>query len=99
VGEVREIDAEAVEAEGDAGAIPAEPVRNLPEPANGRALVPRGEVRTAALAAAGGLVAGMATVAVVRAARTSKSPARGRRKERERLASRSFQVDIHLLRG
>lgn len=63
----------------------------------------RGEVRSAALAAAGGLVAGAATVAVVRASRGSggKRPARrsGRSKERPAkvVASRSFMVDVHLL--
>ncbi len=63
----------------------------------------RGDVRTAALAAAGGLVAGAATVAVVRASRGSsgKRPAKrsGRAKERpvKVVASRSFMVDVHLL--
>jgi hypothetical protein len=61
-----------------------------------------GEVKSAALAAAGGLVAGAATVAVVRAAR--KTPGKPRRRgilRRERpqqvIASRSFLVDVHLL--
>lgn len=63
----------------------------------------RGEVRSAALAAAGGIVAGAATVAVVRASRGSgaRRPARraGRAKERpvKVVASRSFMVDVHLL--
>jgi len=63
----------------------------------------RDEVRSAALAAAGGIVAGAATVAVVRASRGSapKRPARrsGRSKERpvKIVASRSFMVDVHLL--
>lgn len=62
----------------------------------------RGEVRSAAIAAAGGLVAGAATVAVVRASRSgsAKRPAR-RSSRRERpvkvVASRSFMVDVHLL--
>ncbi len=61
----------------------------------------KGEVRTAALAAAGGLVAGAATVAVARATRGgSKRPSK-RQRARERpvrvLASRSFLVDVHLL--
>jgi hypothetical protein len=62
----------------------------------------RGEVRSAAIAAAGGLVAGAATVAVVRASRgnSSRKPAR-RTSRRERpvkvVASRSFMVDVHLL--
>jgi hypothetical protein len=64
----------------------------------------RGEVRTAAIAAAGGVLAGAATVAAVRAvgAVTSRGSSRGRlRRRRERpvniLASRSFLVDVHLL--
>jgi len=61
----------------------------------------RGDVRTAALAAAGGLVAGAATVAVVRATRgSSRRPAkRSRPKQRpvNVVASRSFLVDVHVL--
>jgi hypothetical protein len=82
-----------------------EPAR-LPEPTR-RAEVDawRGEVRTAAIAAAGGLVAGAATVAAVRAVRsngTARRPrGRGllRRREEPRsvIASRSFLVDVHIL--
>jgi hypothetical protein len=65
----------------------------------------RGEVRTAAIAAAGGLVAGAATVAAVRAVRSSPGSRRqhSRRLLRRRqdppriLASRSFLVDVHIL--
>lgn len=63
----------------------------------------RGEVRSAAIAAAGGLVAGAATVAVVRATRSTgtRRPARRASRGRERpvkvVASRSFLVDVHLL--
>lgn len=62
----------------------------------------RGEVRSAAIAAAGGLVAGAATVAVVRASRagSSRRPVRkASRRERPMkvVASRSFMVDVHLL--
>lgn len=62
----------------------------------------KSEARTAAIAAAGGLVAGAATVALARATRggQSKRPAkRSRSKERpvKVLASRSFMVDVHLL--
>ena len=62
----------------------------------------KGEARTAAIAAAGGLVAGAATVALARATRggSSKRPAkRARGKERpvKVLASRSFIVDVHLI--
>lgn len=63
----------------------------------------REEVRTAALAAAGGLVAGAATVAVVRASRggsgrrPAKRSGRGRERPVKVVASRSFLVDVHLL--
>jgi len=64
----------------------------------------RDEVRTAAIAAAGGVLAGAATVAAVRAVGAVGSRrAAGRRLARRRerpnnvLASRSFLVDVHLL--
>ena len=63
----------------------------------------RGEVRTVAIAAAGGIVAGAATVAAVRATRGAAQKPRNllRRRPRERMpgviASRSFLVDVHLL--
>ena len=93
-------------AEEDAAATDAgQPVRALPlryeEPAS-PAL--RGEVRTAALAAAGGALAGAATVAAVRVVGAvgsrKRSPKRlSRRRERPAnvVASRSFLVDVHLL--
>ncbi len=57
------------------------------------------EGRTAAIAAVGGVLAGAATVATVRAV-AKKSP--GRRLQRRKrqpnvVASRSFLVDVHLL--
>jgi hypothetical protein len=61
------------------------------------------EVRTAAIAAAGGALAGVATVAAVRAVSSSgarKRPQRrfARRPERQSVvASRSFLIDVHLL--
>ena len=61
------------------------------------------EAKTVAIAAAGGVVAGAATVAVVRAASRAASPKRPRRgllrrqKQNEIIASRSFLVDVHLL--
>jgi hypothetical protein len=62
----------------------------------------RGEVRTAAIAAAGGIVAGAATVAAVRAVRGtarsgSKRTGLRRRVERPVIASRSFLIDVHVL--
>ncbi len=63
----------------------------------------RGEVRTAAIAAAGGVLAGAATVAAVRAVSAVGSRGRSQRRLSRRLrpnnvvASRSFLVDVHLL--
>lgn len=100
--EVLETEAVEVElAEADAEAEPG--ARPLPAHAARGDLSPwRGEVRTAALAAAGGLVAGAATAAVVRASRggSARKPARrSSRKERplKVIASRSFLVDVHLV--
>ena len=102
------VDAEVV-AEEDAGPVDAtDPVRPLPADYQGGegsglpALRP--EVKTAVLATAGGVLAGAATVAAVRAVTTAASKARpsrrlaGRRRERQNVvASRSFLVDVHLL--
>jgi hypothetical protein len=79
-------------------------VRALPATVDSRTEVSawKGEARTAAIAAAGGLVAGAATVALARATRggSSKKPTRrSRSKDRpvKVLASRSFLVDVHLV--
>lgn len=92
-------------AEEDAAAEDAvDPVRRLPSRAPEAALpVLRGEVASAALAAAGGVLAGAATVAAVRA--VSAVGSRGgvsrrlarRRRPGKVIASRSFLVDVHLL--
>lgn len=79
------------------------PVRILPrETPDSLAL--RGEARTAVMAAAGGVLAGAATVAAVRAVGAVASRGNGSRgllRRRERpanvVASRSFLVDVHLL--
>jgi chorismate-pyruvate lyase len=80
--------------------------RLLPEPARRTEMDAwRGEMRTAAIAAAGGLVAGAATVAAVRAVRGGGQAKRqrgrrilGRRPEQSSIvASRSFLVDVHIL--
>ena len=101
-----QVDGEVI-AEEDAGPEDATAsVRPLPtgyEGESSTALVLRPEVRTAAIAAAGGVLAGAATVAAVRAvagaAGRSRAPRRlGRRRERQNVvASRSFLVDVHLL--
>ena len=80
--------------------------RRLPEPSRRTDVDAwRGEMRTAAIAAAGGLVAGAATVAAVRAVRGAGQARRqrGRRVLARRtepsniVASRSFLVDVHIL--
>lgn len=101
------VDAEVV-AEEDAGPAEAtDPVRPLPssyEPSEGSALPAlRPEVKTAVLATAGGVLAGAATVAAVRAVTGAVARARaprrlaGRRQRQSVVASRSFLVDVHLL--
>lgn len=63
----------------------------------------RSEARSAVVAAAGGVLAGAATVAAVRAvsavASRKRTPRRLGRRERHNnvVASRSFLVDVHLL--
>lgn len=84
-----------------------DPVRTLPLPYEERSQsalpVLRGEVRTAAIAAAGGVLAGAATVVAVRAVSAAGSKVRtprriARRRDRTNVvASRSFLVDVHLL--
>lgn len=101
-----QLDGEVI-AEEDAGPRDVtDPVRPLPasyEGSAGTSLVLRPEVRTAALAAAGGVLAGAATVAAVRAvAGAAKARPRrrlsARRNERQKVvASRSFLVDVHVL--
>jgi hypothetical protein len=100
---VRDADLEAeVIAEEDA---PGERVEAEVLPAKRAASSPvvRSEVRTAAIAAAGGALAGVATVAAVRAVSGGGSRRRSRRISRRGdrpanvVASRSFLVDVHVL--
>ena len=81
-----------------------QPVRALPLPyEEPSSPVLRTEVRTAAIAAAGGVLAGAATVAAVRAVGAvggrKRSPKRVSRRAPKSnvVASRSFLVDVHLL--
>jgi hypothetical protein len=100
------LEAQAVEevVAGDAEGL-EEPSR-LPEPSRRTDVEAwRGEVRTAAIAAASGLVAGAATVAAVRAVRASGLQRRQRQRRLLRrrqeppsvIATRSFMVDVHIL--
>jgi hypothetical protein len=99
--EVLETEAVEMDVAEDEAVDPAD-ARPLPATTDpGEVSVWRSEVRTAALAAAGGLVAGAATAVVVRASRGgSRKPARrSARKEGplKVIASRSFLVDVHLV--
>lgn len=80
------------------------PVRALPGREASDLLPMRSEAKSAAIAAAGGVLAGAATVAAVRAVgavagRGKRAPRGLARRERpvNVLASRSFLVDVHLL--
>jgi hypothetical protein len=100
-----DLDGEVVSEEDAEGAGDEQPTRVLARRQEGASPVLRGEVKTAAIAAAGGALAGAATVAAVRvvgSAVGSRSRS-GRRLSRRRdrgqnvVASRSFLVDVHLL--
>jgi hypothetical protein len=96
------LEAEAIEEEAPEDEAGPESARPLPEPRPAGALSPwQGDVRTVAIAAAGGVVVGAATVAAVRAAARTARPARRPQRPKERvanvIASRSFLVDVHLL--
>ncbi len=100
-----ELEGEVV-AEEDAEPREAGSVRALPVSYRQTStLALRAEVKTAAIAAAGGVIAGAATVAAVRAVSAvgSRSTSSRRRVRRRRdrdqsiVASRSFLVDVHLL--
>jgi len=97
------VEGEAVEEPLGTDSVEAD-VRPLPERRSAAELDAwRGEIRTVAVAAAGGIAAGAATVAAVSAVRARverKKPARvirrGGKGERV-VASRSFLIDVHVL--
>lgn len=99
-----ELDGELISEE-DVESAEGGDVRALPREVESRSLVPalRNEVTTAAIAVAGGAIAGAATVAAVRAVSGSGSAKRRRRRLGRRarpanvVASRSFLVDVHVL--
>lgn len=98
------VEGDAIEEPAEPGAEPDAAVRSLPARRGAAELEAwRGEVRTVAIAAAGGLAAGAATVVAVNAVR-GKSAAKQsrklvprRRKQQSVVASRSFLVDVHVL--
>jgi len=103
-----QVDGEVIAEEDVSPRDATDPVRPLPssyeEPSGSSLPVLRPEVKSAAIAAAGGVLAGAATVAAVRAVSSAASRARaprrpgGRRRDRQNVvASRSFLVDVHLL--
>jgi hypothetical protein len=100
-----QLDGEIVAEEDAAAEDAVDPVRRLPGPAPEASLPAlRPEVKSAAIAAAGGVLAGAATVAAVRAVSAvgSRASAQRRLTRRRRpagkvIASRSFLVDVHLL--
>ncbi|MGH2906188.1 MAG: hypothetical protein ACRDKI_05400 [Solirubrobacterales bacterium] len=77
----------------------------VPEASGVRALATKNErelaVRQVAVATAGGVVAGAATIAVAAVAKNIAKPAPGlaRRRRKDVVASRSFMVDVHLLKS
>ena len=100
------LDGEIVAEEDAAAGDAVDPVRLLPTTApEAGSPVLRGEVKTAAVAAVGGVLAGAATVAAVRVMGSAVSSrggasrrlARRRRSHGKVIASRSFLVDVHLL--
>lgn len=99
-----ELDGELISEE-DASPGQGAEVRALPREYEEKRSLPaiRDDVASAAIAVAGGALAGVATVAAVRAVTGSASPRRRRRKLSRRgrpanvVASRSFLVDVHVL--
>jgi hypothetical protein len=105
VSEKFDLDGEVLAEEDAAPGEAGQPTRALEAYREPGSPVLRTEVRTAALAAAGGALAGAVTVAAVRAVGAAGSRGRSpRRLSRRRaesppnvLASRSFLVDVHVL--
>ena len=97
------LEGEAIEEGGFQPAGESNEARPLPVKRSRRELGPTREVGTVAMAAAGGLVAGAATVVAMRAAKSVAQPRRRsvRRRAKDSLpgvvASRSFLIDVHLL--
>ena len=80
--------------------VEAEPVRPLPVRAEGRTIALWGHDVPLTVAAAGAAAAGVAVLAIARAASrpSRRPPRRGLFRRREKVvASRSFLVDVHVL--
>ena len=100
------LEADAIEEPALDGEVVEENGTRLPERARQAEIEAwRGEMKTAAMAAAGGLVAGVATVAVAKAARgasTRRALSKAMKRQRKTrpaniVASRSFLIDVHVL--
>jgi hypothetical protein len=100
------IDAQIEESAAAAGPenMPVPRSSAVPEASDVRALATKNErelaVRSVAVATAGGLAAGAATIAVAAVAKNIAKPGPGlaRRRRKDIVASRSFMVDVHLLK-
>lgn len=100
------LEADAIEEPALDGEVVAEDRRPLPEPSRPTEIEAfRDEMKTAALAAAGGIVAGVATVAaakVVGSVSSRRAVSKAMRRQRKGrpanvVASRSFLIDVHVL--
>lgn len=102
------IDAEATEVTETPSSAPIRRAEAVPEAGEPQAVAKRSErelaVRNVAVATAGGLVAGAATIAVAAAAKTAAkhaatpSPGLARRRRKDILESQSFLIDVHTLK-
>ena len=100
-----DLDAEVISEENAAAGGAGAEVRAIEPYREPSGALVKTEVRTAAIAAAGGALAGAVTVAAVRAVsaagsrggRPTRRLARRRNQPQNILASRSFLVDVHLL--
>lgn len=102
------IDAEVAEDAEITAAPGRSPIRRsaaVPEAAEIKAVAKRSDremaVRSVAVATAGGVVAGAATIAVAAVAKNMAKPTPGlaRRRKRDIMQSQSFLIDVHMLKG
>lgn len=108
-GEELVIDAEATEVVELPSNTPIRRVAAVPEAGDPQTLAKRSDremaVRNVAVATAGGLVAGAATIAVAAVAKTAAkhavapNPGLARRRRRDIASSQSFLIDVHTLKS
>jgi hypothetical protein len=105
VSEEMVIDAEATEVVDENDAAPIRRASAVPEASQIHAVEKKSDrelaVRSVAVATAGGLMAGAATIAVAVAAKNAAKPSPGlsRRRKKDILQSQSFLVDVHILKS